>query len=162
MFYLKNKVFQHVAEMLKLQTFHSNWTARACNFSKEIRSSLVSTKKKIIDLAPLLITLRTIFMVFQLKWSARVDYNEGFLLCTSSNMTLQFIENRFQIPPYLSYDTYLANSFIFTPGLFSRDDKLFGIQDMGKGYVHKRPNSKISPLKAAISEQKEQRLHFDL
>ena len=46
MFYLKNKVFQHVAEMLKLQTFHSNWTARACNFSKEIRSSWVTTKKK--------------------------------------------------------------------------------------------------------------------
>lgn len=40
MFFLKNKVFQHVTEMLKLQTFHTNWTARACNFSKEISDQL--------------------------------------------------------------------------------------------------------------------------
>lgn len=33
---------------------------------------------------------------------------------------------------------------------------------MGKGYIHKRPNSKILLLKAAISEQIEQRLHFEL
>ena len=40
MFFLKNKAFQHVTEMLKLQTFHGNWTARACNFSKEISDQL--------------------------------------------------------------------------------------------------------------------------
>lgn len=58
MFFLKNKAFQHVTEMLKLQTFHGNWTARACNFSKEISDQLWFSyyKKTIIHQASLLIS----------------------------------------------------------------------------------------------------------
>ena len=88
MFFFKNKVFQHVAEMLKLQTFRSNWTARACNFSKEISGQLwLSYYKKRLFSAIAIFTQE--LMAFQLKLSARVDYNEVFLRCTSSNMTLQ-------------------------------------------------------------------------
>lgn len=62
MFFLKNKVFQHVTEMLKLQTFHRNWTARACNFSKEISDQLWFSYYKKNDYSSSIIanfTLRT-------------------------------------------------------------------------------------------------------
>lgn len=64
----------------------------------------------------------------------------------------------------LSYDTYLVNSF---NDLISRLVYVAEMTNCSEDRIwekdtYKRPNSKISPLKAAISEQIEKRLYFEL